>query len=99
MAMRTLVRVVAVEPLQGMALRVRFSDGVERDLDLEPMLTSGVFESLRDPAVFAAVAVDRIAGTVMWPNAIDLDPDVLHGDATPMHGPGPRLIAERRTAG
>lgn len=97
--MRALARVVDVETLSGLTLRVGFSDGLERDLDLEPMLSSGVLEALRDPAVFAAVAVDRIAGTLVWPDAIDLDPDVLHGDATPATGSGPRLIAERRRTG
>jgi hypothetical protein len=29
---------------------------------------------------FASVAVDPVAGTVAWPNGIDLDPDTLHGD-------------------
>ncbi|MFM7617262.1 MAG: DUF2442 domain-containing protein [Actinomycetes bacterium] len=94
--MLTLVSVVDLEPLEGLSSRVRFSDGVESDLDLDPMLTSGVLEALRDPAVCSAVSVDPMAGTVVWPNAIDLDPDVLHGDAAPRHGAGPRLIAERR---
>lgn len=96
--MRTLVRVVDVKPLSGLTLRVRFSDGLERDLDLAPMLTSGVFTALQDPTVFARVGVDPVAGTLTWPNEIDLDPDVLHGDAPPVTGPGPRLIAERRRA-
>jgi len=94
-----MIRVVAVEPLDGLSLRVRFSDGIERDLDLAPMLTSGVLQALRDPEVFAAVSVDRVAGTLTWPNEIDLDPDVLHGDADPLDGRGPRVIAERRATG
>jgi hypothetical protein len=38
-----------------------------------------VFEPLRDPDFFAQVTVDH--GTVVWPNGVDLDPVVLHGDA------------------
>lgn len=34
-----------------------------------------------DPAFFAQVAVEH--GTVVWPNGVDLDPLVLHGDFEP----------------
>jgi len=37
----------------------------------------GVFAALQDPAFFARVSVDREAGTIVWPNGADLDPDVL----------------------
>ena len=94
--MRTLIRIVAVEALDGHAVRVRFSDGVERDLDLGPMLTDGVLLGLRDPDVFTAVRVDPVAGTLVWPNDVDLDPDVLRGASMPAHGAAPTLLAERR---
>ena len=35
---------------------------------------------LRDPDYFAQVRVDPEAGTIVWPNGVDLDPQVLHGD-------------------
>ncbi|MGA3216082.1 MAG: hypothetical protein ABSD97_10400 [Acidimicrobiales bacterium] len=35
---------------------------------------------LDDPDFFAAVRVDLEAGTVVWPNGLDLAPEVLHGD-------------------
>ena len=40
-----------------------------------------MFEPLKDPASFAKVYVDH--GTVVWPNGLDLDPLVLHGDFDP----------------
>jgi hypothetical protein len=87
-----LARIRQAEALGGLALRLTFTDGIVRELDLEPMLADGVLAALRDPNVFAAVEVDPVAGTVMWPNGVDLDPDVLHGDHDPAHGAPPRLL-------
>ena len=78
--MTTRVRIHEVEPLDGFVLRIGFSDGSTRDVDLEPELWGPVFEPLRDPEEFRKVAVDAELGTIFWPNGADLDPDVLHGD-------------------
>lgn len=41
----------------------------------------GVFEPLSDVAFFSRVAVDQEAHTLVWPNGVDLDPDVLYAEA------------------
>lgn len=64
-------------------LRLTFSDGSARDVDLTGELHGPVFEPLADPAYFAQVRVDDQLGTVVWPNGADLDPLVLHGDFKP----------------
>lgn len=75
--------IVEAKPLGEYRLHLRFEDGVEGVVDLEPQLSfRGVFEPLRDPAYFAQVRVDRELGTVVWPNGADLDPDVLYGRVT-----------------
>jgi Protein of unknown function (DUF2442) len=76
----TRIRIETVEPLDGYVLRLGFSDGSARDVDLEPELWGPVFEPLRDREVFRAVVVDDELGTIVWPNGADMDPDVLHGD-------------------
>jgi hypothetical protein len=76
----TRVRISVVEPLHDYVLRLGFTDGSSRDVDLEPELWGRVFEPLRDPELFRKVAVDPELGTIVWPNGADLDPDVLHGD-------------------
>jgi hypothetical protein len=68
-----------VRPPHG--LHLRFDDGVIRDVDLADELWGPVFEPLKDPAFFAQVSVDH--RTVVWPNGLDLDPLVLHGDFEP----------------
>lgn len=77
-----LIHIVSVEPLPPYGLRLGLSDGrtIERDLtDLVsgPLVPGSVFLPLRDPAFFAQVQIDDTWGTVVWPNGVDLDPDVL----------------------
>jgi hypothetical protein len=76
--------VVAVKPLGGHRLWIRFDDGQEGEIDLKPFLHAfrNMFAPLEDPAYFAKVKVSRAAGTICWPNGLDLDPDVLHHQVT-----------------
>ena len=79
-----LVRVRAVTPLEGLAVRLTFSDGSERVVDLAPYLRGPIFEPLvADPLLFRAVQVDPELGTIVWPNGADIDPDVLYHRRTP----------------
>jgi len=77
------VRVNTAQVLGHYRLRVGFSDGSSRDVDLTGELQGPVFEPLADPDFFAQVRVDDDLGTVVWPNGADLDPLVLHGDFEP----------------
>ncbi len=73
-----MVRIVSVEPLDNFVVRLTFTDGIVRAVDLAPFLWGPVFESLReDPELFRQVRVDPQLGTIVWPNDADLDPDVL----------------------
>jgi hypothetical protein len=65
-------------PQLGVLRRVRFDDGVEKEVDLRPLLWGPVFEPLLDPDYFARVVVDPVCGTVVWPNGADLAPEALH---------------------
>jgi Protein of unknown function (DUF2442) len=99
--MTSLARVAQVEPLGDLRLRLTFTDGLVRELDFEDALSGSLFDQLREPSYFSQVTVDPTTGTVTWPNEIDFDPDVLHGDHPPASGRGPRLISEhhQRAAG
>jgi hypothetical protein len=67
------------EVLHDHVVRLRFADGVEKSIDLEPYLHGPVFAEIRnDHAVFTSVKVDSDAGTIVWPNGADLAPDVLY---------------------
>ncbi len=75
--------VVKVEPRGGYRIWLQFQDGVEGEIDLEPLLSfQGVFAPLRDPAYFARVRVNPDLGTICWPNEADWDPLVLYSLVT-----------------
>lgn len=79
-----MVDVTNVELLHDRAVRLQFSDGTERVVDLAPFLWGPVFEAIaEDDEMFAQVKVDPETGTIAWPNGADLDPDVLRGDFAP----------------
>jgi hypothetical protein len=86
-----MVAVTEVEALEDYRLRLRFDDGEERVVDLSDMLWGTMGEPLRDPDYFRLVRVDPELRTVVWPNGLDLDPEVLHGDHEPAapHRPAP----------
>jgi Protein of unknown function (DUF2442) len=94
--MSRLARIADVEPLGDYRLRLTFSDGLVRELDFAAVLVGEIFEPLQDPAYFARVQVDRVTGTIQWPNGTDLDPDVLHGDHPPASGHAAALLREYR---
>jgi Protein of unknown function (DUF2442) len=77
------ITVTSVEVLGHYRLRLGFSDGGSREVDLTGKLRDHVFEPLADPGFFAQVQVDHEFGTVVWPNGADLDPLVLHEDFQP----------------
>lgn len=81
----------SAKPLRPYVVRVVFSDGEVRDVDIEPLLDGPIFQPLRDPAFFEQVAVDEYSESLFWPNGADLDPDVLYGAAQPADDPRPRI--------
>jgi hypothetical protein len=79
-----MIRIVSVEPQERFELRLGFSDGTTRTIDLEPELWGPVVEPLKvSPELFREVRVDPETGTIVWPNGADMDPDVLHGSREP----------------
>ncbi|PZR66779.1 MAG: DUF2442 domain-containing protein [Candidatus Dormiibacter spiritus] len=74
------LRITAVEPLPEYRLRLTFNDGMTREISLSDNLWGEMFEPLKDPGFFRQVGVDAESRTVVWPNGLGLDPEVLHGD-------------------
>jgi len=62
-------------------LRLLFSDGTAGDVAFSAQRWTGVVEPLNDPSYFAQVRLDAEAGTIVWPDGIDLAPEPLHEQA------------------
>ena len=73
-----LVRIISFQPVGGHELRLVFDDGHSQVVDFLPLLHGPLFEPLREPAYFAQARLDPVAGTLVWPNGADFDPDTLH---------------------
>ena len=86
-----LVDVTGVELIGEYRLRLTFADGTVGDVDFSRHAWNGVFEPLRDPAFFAQVRVDAQAGTIGWPNGLDMAPERLYAEAA--SNPVPRAAA------
>jgi hypothetical protein len=86
--MNEVIKVTAVEPLEGLCIRATFSDGAIKEIDLSEVFgKGGVFEPLRKYRdKFLAVRVNEETGTVEWPGEVDLDPEVLYGRFEPASG-------------
>ncbi len=78
-----------VKPLENYCLMLWFENGEQKIFDLKPYLNKGVFNQLKNTALFASVRV--VAGSVEWANEIDLSYDTLY-----LEGVTTSLVAELR---
>jgi hypothetical protein len=73
--------VVGVALVGDHVLRILFSNGTVGDVDFSAEHWTGVLAPLNDPAYLAQVRVDAEAGTLVWPDGIDLAPEPLYEQA------------------
>ena len=71
-------RIVRAEVVGSHSLDLTFKDGTRKQIDLLPLLEGPVFERVREPAFFAQVVLDPVAGTVVWPNGANIAPETLY---------------------
>ena len=74
-------RVVQALPRPNYRLWLRYTDGVEGEVDLGALVGKGVFEAWLEPGVFEAVQVNQF-GAPEWPGEIDLCPDSIYMQLT-----------------
>lgn len=86
--MTDLINIAGVEPLHDRWLRLWFSDGAVKDVDLSGLLSrGGIFAEIRDDrSAFEQVHINAESRTIEWPGELDLDPDVLYGRTEPASG-------------
>lgn len=64
-------------------LELQFDDGAVRRVDFQPYLIGSLFSPLKSVPEFLKVQLDPEAGTVIWPNGADFDPDWLFEAGVP----------------
>jgi hypothetical protein len=70
-----------VEYLEDYKLKLTFNDKKQKVVDLKKYSKEGpetVFYPFKDLDFFKSVKLDKRGGTIVWPNGVDLCPDVLY---------------------
>ncbi|MFC2173405.1 DUF2442 domain-containing protein [Acidobacteriota bacterium] len=70
-------RPVEIRALDGYKIWIRYSDGIEGEVDLSALLGRGVFRAWEDKALFMKVKIGQ-AGAITWGDDIELCPDALY---------------------
>ena len=70
----------------GYKIHVKFSDGLEGEIDLVDELWGEVFEPLKDLAAFRNFRLNEELGTITWPSGADLAPEFLYERAAAQPG-------------
>jgi hypothetical protein len=83
--------VKSVRYLGDYRLELTFADGVTGPIDLAAWIVGrgGIFAPLENKEFFSQVSVNPDIGTIVWPNDVDLDPEVLYSQITGQPIPGP----------
>ena len=72
------LHIVGVTYLEDYKLRIEFSDGVIKDVDLKDELYGEMFEPLKNTKLFKQVRVNSETNTIEWPNGADFAPEFLY---------------------
>ena len=75
-------RVRAVKPNPDYTLILTFTSGEVKRFDVEPYLSIGIFQELRDLSTFNSVR--PFLGSVQWANGQDFCPDTLYEESVPV---------------
>lgn len=71
-------QVVSASHAGAYIVHLRFADGIEGNVDLEPELYGTLFEPLKDRKLFEQFAVHPDFHTLCWPNGADIAPEFLY---------------------
>ena len=72
------LHVIGVSYLEAYRLRIVFSDGAVKEIDLRGELHGEVFEPLKNMGFFQQVRVNEETNTIEWPNGADFAPEFLY---------------------
>ena len=76
-----MVRILSARALKDYTIWIRYSDGVEGEVDLSHLVGKGVFSIWEDPNVFQMLQVEN-GRFITWTEGADLCADSLYLDMT-----------------
>jgi hypothetical protein len=71
-------KVIEAGYVRDYIIRIRFSDGIEGDIDFKDELNGQLFEPLKDKEYFRQFAIHPDFHTLYWPNGADFAPEFLY---------------------
>ncbi|HKR02743.1 MAG TPA: DUF2442 domain-containing protein [Pyrinomonadaceae bacterium] len=77
-----MIKIIEAHALAPYRLYVKFSDGVEGEIDLSALAERGVFAAWSDPVFFKRVRVGSSGRSLDWDEQIDLSADSLYMNLT-----------------
>jgi len=72
-------RVISVKPMGSYTLKIAFSDGLIKIIDIAPFIGEGVSAALKDGTYFNQVSCEE-GGGIRWPNGYDFCPNFLRDE-------------------
>ena len=90
-----MVLVESFEKVGEYRIRMRFTDGQEREIDLMPFLHGPVFEPLlANRRLFDTIHIE--GGTIAWDNGADIAPETLNEDSQPARSKRTRKMEKEK---
>jgi hypothetical protein len=69
-------RIIAVNPLENYQVKIMFEDMTEYTINVQPFISNGISEKLKDQDFFKTVKLDEFGG-ICWDNGFDFCPNYL----------------------
>ena len=82
--MNLLLDVINVHATSDHKLELEFENGEKKVFDMKPYLSRRPFGPLIQVAIFKLAKVEN--GTVVWPGDLDVAPETLYEESTPVPG-------------
>ena len=73
-----LIKITDVEVIDDYKINVSFEDGLEKVIDLTPVLKGELYGPLKNKNLFNQVSVNKEVHTIEWPNGADFEPSLLY---------------------
>ena len=93
--MSYLPQVIRARHIGQFVVSARFDDGSEKYIDISQWFKGPVFEPLKDPKFFKTFFIE--AGTLAWPNGVDIAPEALYAAPESRKGHNKRIERTRKT--